>query len=163
MKEHEHLANGYPFKLLGITYLIGRENKPFKRLYFKPTELLGRSVQKWFLQLRRLQSLLHALRAGKSTANAQIYPMELWHAIRTATGFHPDFRQWWTQRPVQLQGSPEHLPLQVPPVDDCERIFADYQINYKFERWHAGQRQSLLDLTLQSHRSRIFQLGPLAK
>ena len=144
-------------KMREATFPSLRPSRPSE--VHQPTELLGRSVQKWFLQLRRLQSLLHALRAGKSTPNAQIYRLELWKSIKKAPGFKPDFPQWWGHRPVQLQGSPEHLPLHVPPAADCELIFADYQINYKkFEKWHAGQRQSLLDITLQSQRSRIFQL-----
>eukprot|EP00435_Cladocopium_sp_Y103_P074716 s200_g50.t1 len=40
------------------------------------SELLGRTVHKWFLQLRRLQSMKHALNAGKQTWDAQIYRAE---------------------------------------------------------------------------------------
>ena len=55
------------------------------------SELLGRTVQKWFLQLRRMQSMLHALKAGKTTWDAQIYRADLWRAIKRAKGYEPDF------------------------------------------------------------------------
>ena len=125
----------------------------------QPTDFLGRTAQRWFLQLRRLQSMRHALRAGKMTEDAILYRLELWKAILRAQRYGMGFASWWKNRPVQLQGSPEVLPAWVPGLDMCERIFDDYQVNYKkLEGWHVRQRQSLLDVTLQTQRSRIFRL-----
>ena len=125
----------------------------------QPTDFLGRTAQRWFLQLRRLQSMRHALRAGKMTEDAILYRLELWKAIQRAPGFGTGFTSWWRHRPVQLQGSPEELLWWVPGLAMCERIFDDYQVNYKkLEGWHVRHRQSLLEVTLQTQRSRIFKL-----
>ena len=123
----------------------------------QPTELLGRHVQQWFRQLRRLQSLLHGLRAAKDTADAVAYRLELWSAIKRAKGFQNGFDGWWSQRPVQLQGTPTTLPVGVPTVEIAELLFQDFQVNYrKFESWHARQRKALLQVTFQSQQSKIF-------
>ena len=123
----------------------------------QPTELLGRHVQQWFRQLRRLQSLLHGLRAAKDTADAVAYRLELWSAIKRAKGFQDGFDGWWSQRPVQLQGTPTLLPVGVPSVEVAEILFQDFQVNYRrFESWHVGQRKALLQVTFQSQESKIF-------
>ena len=44
-------------------------------------DYVSQEVNRWFAQLRRLQSLLHATAAGKSTPEAQLYRASLWHAI----------------------------------------------------------------------------------
>ena len=80
------------------------------------TELLGRTPQKWFLQLRRVQSLVHALRAGNMGLNAQIYRAELWGSIKRGKGFKKGFVTWWLHRPVKLQGSPLSLPDSLPSL-----------------------------------------------
>ena len=122
------------------------------------TDLVGRSVQSWFRQLRRIQSLLHATRADKQTGEAQIYRANLWRAIRGAHGFKGSFSRWWTTRPVRLQGTPQVLPDRVPPVAMVEAIWEDFHRNYrKFESWHVRRRRELLEAHMQSNYDRIFQ------
>ena len=120
---------------------------------------LGRTVHKWFMQLRRMQSMLHALKAGKTTWDAIIYRTELWRAIRKAKGFEGGFVRWWQQRPIQCQGSPMVIPTRVPSLRHMELLFLDYEINYrKFEHWHARQRKDALQLALQENQNKIFAL-----
>ena len=129
------------------------------------SELLGKTVQKWFLQLRRMQSMVHALKAGKTSWDAQIYRADLWRAIKRAKGHDPDFQQWWAQRPIQLQGTPSTWPTFVPQANVMELLYTDYELNYrKFESWHNKQRTEMLNLTLQENHSKIFSLlKPLEK
>ena len=123
------------------------------------SELLGRTVHKWFLQLRRMQSMLHALKAGKQTWDAQIYRMELWKAITFAKGYEGSFKHWWSCRPIVCQGSPDSWPTRVPTVSEMKAIFYDYETNYRaFETWHAQQRQAALQLSLQENTSKIFAM-----
>ena len=129
------------------------------------SDLLGRTVHKWFLQLRRLQSMLHAVKAGKTTWDAQIYRAELWSAIGRAKGFEGTFAQWWRIRPIQCHGSPQQWPWRVPHLSEMRCIFYDFEANYRsFEAWHAQQRSALLQLSLQEHHSKLFAMvKPAAK
>eukprot|EP00435_Cladocopium_sp_Y103_P015447 s3975_g3.t2 len=58
------------------------------------SDLLGRTPQKWFLQARRIQSMLHAVLAASPAATAQQYRAELWGAILRGRGFKSGFREW---------------------------------------------------------------------
>ena len=139
------------------TYPLLRPSRPGE--VAQPTELLGRNVQQWFRQLRRLQSLLHGVKAGKDTPAAVAYRIELWHAIKNAPGFEQGFTAWWISRPVQLQGTPSELPQGVPATGTMERLFHDFQVNYKkFEAWHVRQRRELLQVTFQAQQTRIFAM-----
>ena len=80
------------------------------------SDFLGRTVHKWFLQLRRMQSMHHALQANKQTWDAIIYRIEPWRSITTAKGFESAFPLWWLQQPLKLQGSPAEWPQQVPSL-----------------------------------------------
>ena len=139
------------------TYPLLRPSRPGEAT--QPTELLGRNVQHWFRQLRRLQSLLHGVRAGKETPEATAYRVELWHSIKNAPGFANGFTAWWPERPVQLQGTPAELPQGVPATGAMERLFHDFQVNYKkFEAWHVRQRRELLQVTFQTQQTKIFSM-----
>ena len=129
------------------------------------TDLLGRLPQKWFLQLRRIQSLVHGLRSGKDTTDAIVYRIELWRSIRFSKGFLGGFQEWWLNRPVQLPGSPPILPEFVPSCEIAERIFCDFEQNYRqLESWHARKRHQILDATVQQHSERLFAfIKPEAK
>ena len=123
------------------------------------TDLLGRSVQRWFQQLRRLQSFQHARRAGKETADAVEYRASLWRAIDKAKGFSPTFREWWKDRPTKLSGLPEELPHEPPPLALTEAIFEDFLANYRsYESWHARQRHKLLKLQYEHSLNKIFEV-----
>lgn len=120
---------------------------------------LGRSVQRWFLQLRRLQSLTQALHAGKSTASAQLYRASLWGSIKRSKGFEQGFEKWWTTRPYKLQGSPSELPAGVPGTFMADLIYQDYMDNYRrLEAWHARRRGESLKANLEANKYRIFSI-----
>ena len=55
------------------------------------SDLVGRAVQLWFKQARRLQSLVHSVRAGKTCLNAVAYRLEVWSAVLQAKGFDKPF------------------------------------------------------------------------
>ncbi|CAE7399060.1 Pol [Symbiodinium necroappetens] len=75
---------------------------------------LGAEVRRWFQQLRRLQSLVHATRALNPAPSAVEYRLGLWRSICNARGFRGGFRAWWPHRPVCLIGSPSQVPQLVP-------------------------------------------------
>ena len=108
-------------------------------------DLCGAEVKRWFQQLRRLQSLSHALAAGKTTPAAVHYRSSLWGAILGAKGFQGGFAHWWHTRPLQAQGAPVSLPAAPPSAAAGEEIFQDFRSNFrKFEAWHLGQRAKVI-------------------
>ena len=129
------------------------------------TDFVGRAVQSWFKQLRRIQSLRHSVRAGKETGEAQIYRANLWYSIRVAKGFGKSFTLWWPHRPLRLQGSPLTLPDHVPPCWLVELLWEDFQSNYrKFESWHVRRRRELLMVQMEANYNKLFvQVKPPSK
>ena len=83
------------------------------------TDFVGRAVHRWFQQLRRLQSMVHATKAGKETADAIEYRISLWRAIRNAKGFDGTFETWWETRPTQSAGLATSFPTEPPPAAFC--------------------------------------------
>ena len=106
------------------------------------SDLTGGEVKRWFKQLRRLQSLCHALRAGKHTAGAQQYRAELWGAIRRSPGFHGGWEHWWNHvRPLGWDIACFAWPAPIPTLDVLDSAFAAFQLNFtSFESWHIRQR-----------------------
>lgn len=86
------------------------------------TDLVGRAVQRWFQQLRRIQSMVHAKKADKNTPDAVEYRSSLWRAIRKAKGFDGAFEDWWTRRPTQLAGLSNSFPTEPPALDFCNDL-----------------------------------------
>ena len=120
--------------------------------------LLGLEVRQWYRQLRRLQSLLHALRGGKQTPEAMSYRLDLWRAILGSTGFHGGFQAWFPHRLVKHQGMPSFLSSQLPCVAFAERLFDDFRANFRrFEHWHATQRGSILRAQYEENRNLVFR------
>ena len=119
-------------------------------------------VQRWFKQLRRLQSLLHSLRAGASSGGAFTYQALCWKAIRLSTGFHGGFSCWWLVRNIKLQGSPSSIPDCCPNRVMLECIYADFEANFRsFERWNLRKRQQLQQLKKEQVGKDLFrQLKP---
>ena len=72
------------------------------------SEFLGRTPQRWFLQLRRIQSLVHGLRAESEEPTAQQYRAELWGAILKGKGFHQGFSTWWNRAQTCLLARKPH-------------------------------------------------------
>ena len=60
---------------------VPRTSRPGETLI--SSSLLGRSVQLWFQQLRRLQSLLHNLKKASQNDQAGVYREQVWHAGST--------------------------------------------------------------------------------
>ena len=117
---------------------------------------VAREVLRWFQQLRRLQSMQHAVRANKQTADAIEYRITVWRAIRKAKGFHPTFEQWWTQRPTSFAGLPRQFPTESPTLDLMEGIFQDFHHNYRrFEAWNLRQKRKLLSLQYEAKHREI--------
>ena len=121
---------------------------------------LSREVKLWlkFKQLRRLQSLKHAVEAASPLPTAQAYRLELWRAILKAKGFASGFSAWYRHRPVQLQGSPPAWPCALPPRSVLCQLYEDFRINYrKFEQWNISQRVRVLDCRLEQSRDLLFK------
>eukprot|EP00435_Cladocopium_sp_Y103_P072449 s162_g40.t1 len=121
--------------------------------------LIGTATRIWFKQLRRLQSLRHAVSAGKQTTSACIYRMELWTAIRHSSGFHPDFPTWWSQQTHSVEGVLQELPLMVPT--DSVIVMALYESflgHFRaFEAWHLGQRTACLKMKYEGTLEAIYK------
>ena len=119
---------------------------------------LCQEVVRWFRQIRCLQSLSHAVRAGKQEAAAVEYRCHLWSAIIEAKGFRGGFRAWWGLRPIQHVGSPGPLPWCVPDEGSAHRIFTDFRANFrKLEHWHLQQRQKVLQCKHDAGMAQLYQ------
>ena len=129
------------------------------------SSLLGKTTHLWYKQLRRLQSLLHALRAGRTDPSARFHQAMLWISIRRASGFAHGFVAWWTQRRIRLQSSPRFLPTTLPTLEIFENIFADYHCNFRsFERWQLDQRARALKHRREGSLKHFFQdLNPASR
>ena len=130
------------------------------------SDLTGRSVQQWFRQLRRLQSMKQALSANSSTPQAQIYRAELWTAICHAKGFRSGRPTWWEYhrahgRHLANFAWPSCIPSSV--MMDC--IFEAFKECFaRFEAWHLRQRSRCLQTKHDQTMKSLFQeLKPPAR
>ena len=122
------------------------------------SDLVGRSVQRWFTQLRRLQSLLHNIRRDSTAPGAIAYRLQLWQAIKSARGFAGTFAAWWAVRPHKSPGSPLLLPSSLPDLFTLELLYLDFQHNFRsFESWNLQQRRKTLQHVLREDSKRAFQ------
>ncbi|CAE7294281.1 unnamed protein product [Symbiodinium sp. CCMP2592] len=120
--------------------------------------LLSLEVKRWFQQLRRLQSLVHGLKAANLSPSAVEYRSALWHAITRAKGFRNGFSGWWQTRHIKLQGTPAALPREVPTLQIATLCFTDFRENYRrFEAWNARQRQSVLKERYEHDSNLLFR------
>ena len=107
-------------------------------------DLPGQAVLRWYRQLRRLQSYLHAARSAKSTIDAQTYRAELWASIRRSSGFQMPFPRWWAAYP--------------PTAVQVEWIFTAFERRFReFEHWHYLQRLQLLSAKREHTFQSLFQ------
>ena len=103
--------------------------------------LLNRSSIRWFQQLRRLQSYLHAVRSPRAQEN-YLSRASLWRSVLVARGFKDGFQKWWPNRPVRTQGPPALLPQLPPPLVIAEMIYEDFHQNYRrYEHWQLLKRR----------------------
>ena len=120
-------------------------------------DLVGTAVRRWYTQARRLQSLVHSLRAGKQTNNARLYRIETWSAIRRAKGFVPSFIEWWEARTLHYPDSPQAFPQLIPALDDMQLLYEEFVSHFRaFEKWHQGQRQQSLKNKYDNTNHRLF-------
>ena len=128
-------------------------------------DLIGTAVKLHFQQARRLQSLQHALRAGKMTWQAVEYRLSLWTSIRRAKGFQSSFAAWWQSQSKKYEDSPTLLPETVPNLDMIELIYQEFLAHFRdMERWHTLQRTNLLKEKYKMNMRQLFrELKPQAK
>ena len=120
-------------------------------------DLVGTAVRRWYTQARRLQSLVHSLRAGKDTANARTYRLETWSSVTRAKGFTPDFISWWQAREPHYPDSPVTFPQWIPSLSETQLIYEEFVSHFKaFERWHQHQRQQQLQAKYDRTNKRLF-------
>ena len=121
--------------------------------------LLGTATRLWFKQLRRLQSLRHAVQAGNPTPSACTYRVELWTAIRRSTGFYPNFPTWWSCQTHTVQGTPQDLPLSVPHEPALAMALYESFLGHfrAFEAWHLNQRSTCLKMKYEGTLAAIYQ------
>ncbi|CAE6971394.1 Pol [Symbiodinium sp. CCMP2592] len=118
---------------------------------------LGAEVRRWFQQLRRLQSLVHATRAANPSPSAQEYRLALWHSICNARGFRGGFATWWLNRPIRSVGSPSFLPQCVPDALTACLLHEDFRSNFrKLESWHMRNRARILDAKYDKSLAQIY-------
>ena len=121
-------------------------------------DLVSHSVQRWFRQLRRIQSLVHNMRRNSDTASALCYRLDLWRAIRSACGFAGSFPVWWSVRPHKLPGGPHTLPDLLPSLGVVELICEDFKQNYRaLESWNLRHRCETLQAVLRTDIRKAFQ------
>ncbi|CAE7028137.1 unnamed protein product [Symbiodinium sp. CCMP2592] len=119
---------------------------------------LGAEVRRWFQQLRRLQSLHHAVNAGNPSAGAVSYRLSLWRSILQARGFRHGFANWWCTRPVRLANSPGTLPVTLPTASLAQLLYEDFRANFRrLEDWHLRNRTKVLDAKYDRSLAQIYQ------
>ena len=121
-------------------------------------DLVTIAVQRWFKQLRRLQSFRHAALAAKSTVDAEAYRLNLWNSIKMSSGFKDGFPAWWLQRTFKDPSSPVILPLGPPDGPTAEIIFLDFRRNFQhFERWELRQRNKVIVAKYEKNMQQAFR------
>ena len=122
-----------------------------------PLYLPDLSLCRWYRQLRRLQSLVHSCRSGKTSINAATYQSQCWSSVVRAAGFKPNFAAWWPSRPIRLQASPLHL-IGLPSLAMLELIYDDFRHNYHhMEDWHRRKRCQLAKARRESRPKVLFR------
>ena len=115
---------------------------------------LGTSIKhaRWFRQLRRLQALTRMIQCQQPKPNNHIKALELWCAIRNASGFEGGFGMWWKQF-----GDPgvfaEGLSVLLPSPEQIYAMFTTFKSHVKaFEtsmakkKYHGAKKARQHDL-----------------
>ena len=119
---------------------------------------LSRPLCHWFKQLRRMQSLLHNLRLGRTTPEAVDYRLSTWASIRSAPGFAPTFPAWWSCRLHRVQGAPLLWPGGLPSLELMECIFVDFRSNYRaYESWHVQNNRAVAKESMKESLGKAFK------
>ena len=73
-------------------------------------------------------------------------------------GFKSGFPTWWRTRHVQLQGSPQSLPLGVPQPAIVQALFVDYRENFRrLEAWSIRKREAVLKCKMESSCNELYR------
>ncbi|CAK8995360.1 Putative ATP-dependent RNA helicase DHX57 [Durusdinium trenchii] len=104
------------------------------------------AVRDWFKQLRRIQSLRHAIHANNDYTSAQVARCEHWSSILRARGFDKGFRTFWN---IGYEDGTPHdppvLPIAIPSCEGIDRIYATFRDRFdRLESWHIRQRCRVL-------------------
>ena len=122
------------------------------------SDLVGRSLQRWFCQLRRLQSLLHNTHHASQEPCAVEYRLSLWTSIKRAKGFAGSFLSWWESRPDRSPGVPVSFPVLLPSLVVAELRYEEFKLNYRMlEKWHLNHRRSTLEAVLREDMKKAFR------
>ena len=117
-------------------------------------DLPGQAVLRWYRQLRRLQSDMHAARAAKTTIDAQHYRAELWASICRSSGFNQPFPSWWDNHMVDDIGA---LPVPPPSAWQAEWIYAAFEQKFReFEQWHFQRRLEQITAKREHSNAALF-------
>ena len=104
-------------------------------------DAIGQAVRLWFIQARRLQSLLFAVQASKMSLDALEYRISLWSAILRAKGFHLGFQQWWQSKETLTEDGNFALPVGVPGLEMAHLLYEEFMAHFRrFERLHLQER-----------------------
>ena len=121
------------------------------------SDLVCRSLQRWFRQLRRIQSLLHNLNRASDAPTAIAYRLHTWESIKNAPGFGGSFAAGWATRPIQLHGL-GLLPENLPTASVLTLIFEDFRSNFRrLESWNLRHRGQVLKVATQESSRKAFQ------
>ena len=109
------------------------------------SDFTSRLLLRWYKQLRRMQSYLHAIRANKQTPSAVSYRIAVWSAVLSSPGFSHGFSHWWATRSHSLPASPALLPQEPPPEPYADAIYEEFHWHFRrLETWMIRQRTQLL-------------------
>ena len=77
--------------------------------------------QRWFTQLRRLESLAKLFKAQPWNTNQHVHATREWRAVLKAPGFG-NFRQWWSSLHHNMHAAPAHLRDELPTESEISAI-----------------------------------------
>ena len=143
------------------TKKIKSHNKPLKpsRQGDQQPEFHGQNLQhqRWFTQLRRLESLARLYKAWPWNVKQLVHATREWRAILRAPGFS-GFQIWWEQLPNKLAQAPEHLPEHLPTESDLSAICLTV---HAAVRWFEKSLQ--LELTAKARNNRVMHPNKVFK
>ena len=115
-------------------------------------EFQGQCVQhqKWFTQLRRLESLQRLYRARPWNSNQSVHAQREWRAVLNASGFS-SFRRWWYQLPSKADRAPTFLPDSLPNEQELSAICLTVHAEV---RWFEKMLQT--DLITKAKNNRVL-------
>eukprot|EP00435_Cladocopium_sp_Y103_P070529 s234_g35.t1 len=82
----------------------------------------------WLRQVRRLQSYLRHVTVNQPDSE---HSRAVWGSILRATGFQPNFVQWWRTCDFRTPGAPQFLPLMPPDQITAEQIFDSFLLAFR--------------------------------